>query len=567
MLLDNPDVMYVYCKKQNGVKVISVITQVFLPSFFQRQVVVVHADGSKGGLLIGWKWSYKLLNSWATKHSCLALLQQESTGGVFLVTNVYGPSSDDQKQNFIQELKGLAPLVNHPWILGGDFNLVRWLIDRSGDRSSFELMAQFNDVILDLALIDIPLEKRRYTWTNKRPSPLSRLDRIFTTAEISLQFTSLSMRALEILVSDHAPLLLNCVSHPTTKKPFKLELFWLQNQEADRIIKEIWDLSNTEGEHAVERFQANCQLMHRRLRDWHCQNFSRIEEQLQFCKNTILFFDRIEEQRQLAQYELRFRIRVRERAYRMATIVESRWAHRARCKWLRMGDRNTRYFHAMASSRHRRNRISSITHEGRIISNESLISDTFKCHLESILGTDNRVTDFDPRRLYQENLHLSHLADPITTIEVEVAVKQMAKNQASGPDGLPNEFLQIHWNSVKEEVIGMVQNFYDHTLDLEPINRANIILIAKKENPLTVADYRPISVMNVIPKLISKILANRLRGVLSELISPCQTAFVKGRQITENFNATHEILQHLQQNGKPAMFVKIDLAKAFDSVN
>lgn len=113
-----------------------------------------------------------------------------------------------------------------------------------------------------------------------------------------------------------------------------------------------------------------------------------------------------------------------------------------------------------------------------------------------------------------------------------MAVKQLARNKAFGPDGLPNEFLQIHWPVVKQEVISIVQGFYDHSIDLSGINQANIIMIPKKEVSEKIGDYRPISVMNAVPKLISKILANRLRGLLPSLISPCQTVFVHGCQIS-----------------------------------
>lgn len=148
-----------------------------------------------------------------------------------------------------------------------------------------------------------------------------------------------------------------------------------------------------------------------------------------------------------------------------------------------------------------------------------------------------------------------------------MAVKQLARNKASGPDGLPNEFLQVHWPILKEEISFIVQGFYDHSIDLAPINQANIIMIPKKEIPEKVGDYRPISVMNVVPKLISKLLSTRLASVLPDLICSCQTAFVKGRQITENFNATREILHHISSGAKSACFIKIDFSKAFDSVN
>lgn len=85
-----------------------------------------------------------------------------------LVTNVYGPSRDEENETFIQELNKLSNFISHPWILVGDFNLVRWLIDCSGGIRSFGLMNEFNDLIMDLALIDVPLRNKSFTWSNKR---------------------------------------------------------------------------------------------------------------------------------------------------------------------------------------------------------------------------------------------------------------------------------------------------------------------------------------------------------------------------------------------------------------
>ena len=95
-----------------------------LPFFFERNCVVVHAHNTSGGLLISWKYTYKLISSWGTRHTCSALLQQINSGAFLLVTNVYGPSTDDLKPAFIEEIRRVASLVHHSWILGGDFNLV-----------------------------------------------------------------------------------------------------------------------------------------------------------------------------------------------------------------------------------------------------------------------------------------------------------------------------------------------------------------------------------------------------------------------------------------------------------
>lgn len=167
----------------------------------------------------------------------------------------------------------------------------------------------------------------------------------------------LSLKALAGVVSDHVPLLLISTNEQTNKRPFKMELFWLSHRESTQIIRDTWieGRNGTEGNinDKIQKFQRYCHHVHNRLRSWHCQNFSDIEKQLQMCTNTILFFDKIEERRILGVHERRFKIMVKERAYNLSCILESRWHHRARCKWLQAGDKNMRFFHAIASADHR----------------------------------------------------------------------------------------------------------------------------------------------------------------------------------------------------------------------
>lgn len=158
-----------------------------LPSFFDKNVVVVHANNSKGGILIAWKRSYQLLNCWTTRNSCTALLKQTNTGGILMVTNVYGPSIDALKKDFIKELHSISALVNGVWIIGGDFNLVKWMTDRTGLTANFTLMSLFNNFIRDSSLIDLPLENRRFTWSSGRPQPShSKIDRVLIDPSLSL---------------------------------------------------------------------------------------------------------------------------------------------------------------------------------------------------------------------------------------------------------------------------------------------------------------------------------------------------------------------------------------------
>jgi ribonuclease HI len=156
-----------------------------------------------------------------------------------------------------------------------------------------------------------------------------------------------------------------------------------------------------------------------------------------------------------------------------------------------------------------------------------------------------------------------------TEEEFNEAISQMAPLKSPGPDGLPACFYQDNWATVGPEVCKVVSNFFiSGTFDRD-LNSTHIVLIPKIKNPTKVSEYRPISLCNVLYKIISKTLANRLKNILPHVISPNQSAFIPGRLISDNVLATYETLHsmHSRMWGKVGyMAVKLDMSKAYDRV-
>lgn len=248
-----------------------------LPNYFDSETVFNLAIHTSGGILIAWRRSFRLLRAWSTKHAVTAVLLHVNYGNEIIVTNVYGPTDDDLKPQFILELRAIAQMVDKPWILAGDFNQVRWIVDRSAANRSFNLMDLYNDFIMDTELVDVPLRNRTYTWSNKRPQPVfSRIDRVFTTNEWAATYPMVTLEAREVVVSDHAPLILTCKGLHQVKKQFRLECFWFKYAQPKAMVAELWSRSEVD-QQTILTFHHNTEILHRALKIWHASTFGSLD--------------------------------------------------------------------------------------------------------------------------------------------------------------------------------------------------------------------------------------------------------------------------------------------------
>ncbi|XP_075633544.1 uncharacterized protein LOC142606010 [Castanea sativa] len=160
-------------------------------------------------------------------------------------------------------------------------------------------------------------------------------------------------------------------------------------------------------------------------------------------------------------------------------------------------------------------------------------------------------------------------SNDFTAKEVEVALFQMGPTKAPGPGGMNALFYQKFWHVVGEIVIMVVLDFLNSGNMVPNINHTNIVFIPKVKNLEKMFDFRPISLCNVIYKIIFKVLANRLKQVLPQIISLAQSAFVLGRLITDKVLVAHETLHtmHCKKKGKKgSLALKLDISKAYDHV-
>ena len=153
--------------------------------------------------------------------------------------------------------------------------------------------------------------------------------------------------------------------------------------------------------------------------------------------------------------------------------------------------------------------------------------------------------------------------------EVHRALKQTHPKKSPGPDGMPHFFYQHFWSLVGDCVTKTVLDFLNHGITPLNFNETHVVLIPKIKNPKKITQYRPISLTNVISRLASKVIANRLKCFLPQIISENQSAFMSDHLITDNILVAFEIMHRIntKRSGKVGeMTLKLDMSKVFDRV-
>lgn len=134
-------------------------------------------------------------------------------------------------------------------------------------------------------------------------------------------------------------------------------------------------------------------------------------------------------------------------------------------------------------------------------------------------------------------------------------------------DGFNVDFFKACWKTIKQDILDVLEDSRRSKIVLKALNASFIALIPKQEKAMTSDRFKPIALCNVVYKIISKVIANRLKPLLLALDLEEQTRFVEGRQILNNIIQAHKIVHSLKSNKQVGMIMLLDLAKDFDKLS
>uniref|UniRef100_A0A2N9ETE5 Reverse transcriptase domain-containing protein n=1 Tax=Fagus sylvatica TaxID=28930 RepID=A0A2N9ETE5_FAGSY len=467
------------------------------------------------------------------------------------LTFVYGAPETHLRIETWNLIRRLSQQSHIPWCCIGDFNEIALSSEMQGRR---------------------PRPEKQMKDFRERPAKyhLGSAGSWCGNIGLDTKFHGAQLEHLNVTNSDHKCLHLElepCNQPHQVRRSFRFEEIWTSDVGCEATIQNEWDKHRS----GTAMFQVWNKLKDckRGLGRWSRQHFGNVTRQLAEKRQQLMVaetnaiqggsMDRVK----LSKSEINFLLDKEERM----------WRQRSRTSWLKNGDRNTRYFHGHASQRRRRNRIMGLrNNEGVWVEAKEEVVSTLVGYYENIF------TSSQPTHIEEAVTHVpqvittsinENLTRTYTAIEVDEALKQMAPLKAPGPDGLPPLFYQKYWPVVGQDVTRGVLSCLNSGQLLTSINHTFITLIPKVKNPERVTEFRPISLCNVIYKLVSKVIANRLKTILPHIISDSQSAFVPGRLITDNVLVAFETLHHMhitKMGREGAMALKLDMSKAYDRV-
>jgi exonuclease III len=248
---------------------------------------------------------------------------------------------------------------------------------------------------------------------------------------------------------------------------------------------------------------------------------------------------------------------------------------RSRVKWLETGEKPSAFFLSLEKRNSANKTLNNIigTDGTNKSTNNDMLNECFNFYNNLYSKNDTQhcqIHDFIKTNDFPclNEDHKNSLEGPILHKELLFALKHMSNNKSPGIDGFTVEFYKMFFSDLSWFLLRSLNESYDTGSLSVTQNRGVITLLPKGDKPRQyLKNWRPISLLNVSYKLVSTCIANRLKNVLSYLISPDQSGFIAGRFIGENIRQIYDIMSYTESNDIPGLLLLIDFEKAFDSVS
>jgi hypothetical protein len=427
------------------------------------------------------------------------------------------------------------------------------------------------DLMQDWDLLDIPPENGKYTWSNKRLGLghiVARLDRCLVQSSFLLLGLESRLNILPCSVSDHKPILLEMLGHNDLGPiPFRFNPLWVKEPEFLNLVLNSWKTPVKGSPFFI--WEEKLRRLKVVLKSW-AKSLPSPSQERRKAQDILAQHHAQSEDVEITKEVLDKEAELQQSFHKACLLEEEHWRQKSRSLWLKAGDRNTTFFHKQAQARKSYNSIAEIKDGNSTYKDFESIKKAAFNHFqnlyreEGVTDPNSKFLEAVPSRTFP--FMNQQLEAKISIQEIKEALFDMEPDKAPGPDGFTARFLQTCWQIVEKDLYKMILKSQNFQKIGGNTNSAFLALIPKEKGAKDFNCFRPISLCNIGYKLITNVIANRMKGILLAIISENQGGFVKGRQLADNYTLVQEAIHSSHLRNEKGMVIQLDLANAFDRV-
>ncbi|XP_071709435.1 uncharacterized protein [Rutidosis leptorrhynchoides] len=469
---------------------------------FAFESIQAEANGRSGGMLSIWRVDFfSLIQHWIRKYWIATILRYIPNNQIVLIVNVYAPQQELKKKFVWSQLSSIARMWPGPLCFlganqGKEVASDRGILCKQGANQGKEVASD-----------------RGILYKQGPQGKLSRIDR-FLINSVWAQLW------------------------PDTILQTDLPDWFVE------LCENHWNNYNVQG-WAAFIIGKKLRLLKADLKSWKSTLQTQDEFTIKQCELEIQRLKYCYKFRDLLDTEAADLAALKQRKKRFNIRLESKRRLHSRFHWLKLGDKNTRFFHL----------ISRIKQQSSYIAASNSLSEVID-------------VDWDTLNLAQVTVSIREsLEAHFTASEVSNVIKGFDGNKAPGPDGFSLQFFKKGWHFLEDNIMDMFFQFHEYPSFPKGFNSSFIVLIPKSNSARNIEHLRPVSLINAPYKILAKTLANRLKVAIPSIISENQNGFVPSRLLMDGVMVVNEVVHLAKKKKSPILLLKIDFSKAYDCIS
>ena len=545
-------------------------------------------------ILLNNNFEYKVLQCKKDQNGNLLNLILKLSTMILNIMCIYGPNIDNPE--FYKDMQDILEDTDSDYtLICGDFNLVlnpdldlynyKHLNNPKARQTVLNMMAEYD--LCDVYRQFNP-NRRRFTWRRKNPVKQARLDfflassnmlDIIKNCDITLSYRSdHSIQHLDIMLDsfNRGKGLWKFNNSLLENKDYLTLINSVINEEKIKYALPVYDFSFLERTFSSISMtiepDAFLEILFLRIRGETIKFASILKKKRQNVeKHLIADIEALESVPQMNSINSDLLLDKKAELEHLRNIKMKGQSVRARLQWLQEGEKPTKYFCNLENKNYVEKTIRKLQlNNGSIVTQQEEVLHHIRTFYENLFKSrDNNLNNVDFKEMgLKEGAPLEEMGNLLTVEELGVVLKRMKSNKTPGIDGISSEFLKVFWAKLKHFVTEAINcGFLKGSLSTS-MRQCVITCLPKADKDRSfIKNWRPISLLCVVYKLASGAIADRIKPSLDQIISKCQTGFIKGRQISDSTRLVLDLLHVTEIKEIPGLLMLIDFEKAFDSLS